>query len=343
MFARSFSRFPLNSLKKVAVRNYVAPLKDMKFLINEVYDFPTHYKSLNNSGGANGTPDMIESVLDETAKFASEVLAPLGKVGDQVGCKYVDKHTVITPPGFKDAYEQFSQGGWQGLSYPAEYGGQEMPMSMSIFQSDITATANFAWSMYPGLSKGAINTILMHGSTELKAKYLSRMISGEFTGTMCLTEPQCGSDLAQVSTKAMPNGDGTYKISGTKIFISCGEHDMTSNIIHCVLARLPNAPAGTKGISLFAVPKRKVAADGSIGDLNGVNIGRIENKMGVHGSSTCEINFEDAEGVLIGTENKGMNHMFTFINTSRLGTAVQGKVNNFRLICKYVSLRLSYY
>lgn len=164
--------------------------------------------------------------------------------------------------------------------------------------------------MYPGLSKGAINTILLHGSDKLKEKYLSRMVSGEFTGTMCLTEPQCGSDLGQVSTKAEPNGDGTYKISGTKIFISCGEHDLTENIVHCVLARLPGAPAGTKGISLFAVPKKLVSdEDGSIGALNGCNIGRIENKMGVHGSSTCEINFENAVGVLIGTENKGMNHM----------------------------------
>jgi alkylation response protein AidB-like acyl-CoA dehydrogenase len=315
----------LNGASSVPVRNYTAPIRDMNFLINDVYDFPSHYKTLTHSGGENGTPDMIQAVLEETAKFAEQKLAPLMVVGDKVGCKYVDKNTVITPPGFKEAYDEFSAGGWQGLSYPTEYGGQNMPMSMSIFQSDITAAANFAWTMYPGLSKGAINTILMHGTEELKNKYLSRMISGEFTGTMCLTEPHCGSDLAQVNTKAVSNGDGTYKITGTKIFISCGEHDMTSNIIHCVLARLPNAPAGTKGISLFAVPKRKVNAAGEIGELNGVNIGRIENKMGVHGSSTCEINFEEAEGVLIGTENKGMNHMFTFINTSRLGTAVQGK------------------
>lgn len=231
----------------ISKRNYTAPVNDIKFLINEVYDFPSHYLKLKKSGGENATPDMIEAVLDETAKFASQVLGPLTSVGDQIGCKHIDEHTVITPPGFKEAYDQFSEGGWQGLSYPEEYGGQGMPASMAIFQGDMTATANFAWSMYPGLSKGAINTLIAHGSKELKDVYLQRMISGEWTGTMCLTEPQCGSDLGQVSTKAIPNGDGTYKITGTKIFISCGEHDMTSNILHCVLARLPNAPAGTKG------------------------------------------------------------------------------------------------
>ena len=220
----------------------------------------------------------------------------------------------------------YTEGGWQGLSYPAEYaafrrsarvvhggvsltlccfvcprryGGQGMPYSLALMSTEMAATANWTWTMYPGLSKGAINTILSHCTTELKEKYLPPLISGEWTGTMCLTEPQCGSDLAQVTTKAVPQGDGTYKITGTKIFISCGEHDMTDNIIHCVLARLPDAPEGTKGISLFLVPKRKVADDGTVGDLNGANIGRIEDKMGCHGSSTCEINFEDAEGCVV--------------------------------------------
>jgi alkylation response protein AidB-like acyl-CoA dehydrogenase len=189
----------------------------------------------------------------------------------------------------------------------------------------MAATANWTWTMYPGLSKGAINTIIAHGSDEMKEKWLPPLVEGRYTGTMCLTEPQCGSDLGLVSTKAEPNGDGTYKITGTKIFISCGEHDMVDNIVHCVLARLPGAPEGTRGISLFLVPKKKVGADGALSDeMNGCKIGRIEDKMGCHGSSTCEINFEEAEGTLIGTENKGLNHMFTFINTSRIGTAVQG-------------------
>ena len=321
MLARN-SRSVLLKLRNV--RNYTAPLKDMKFLINEVFDFPGKYATQKHIGGENATPDMIDSVLEETGRLATEVLAPLVVIGDKVGCTYVDKHTVITPPGFKDAYKMFVEGGWQGLSYPEKYGGQGMPPSMSIFQSDIVAAANWTWGMYPGLSKGAINTIRAHGTETLKDKYLTKMISGEWTGTMCLTEPQCGSDLAQVSTKAVKNSDGTYNISGTKIFISCGEHDFTDNIIHCVLARLPGAPAGTKGISLFAVPKRKIHEDGSVGELNNVFIDRIENKMGCHGSSTCQINFDNAVGELIGTENKGMNHMFTFINKSRLGTAVQG-------------------
>ena len=267
---------------------------------------------------------MVDMVLQEMARFCEQELSPLNETADQEGCTYVDEHTVKTPAGFKEAYDQYVAGGWQGLNYPEKYGGQGLPYSMQLFASEMTATANWTWTMYPGLSKGAINTIISHGTDALKAKYLPQMVSGEWTGTMCLTEPQCGSDLAQVKTRAIPNGDGTYKITGTKIFISCGEHDLTDNIVHCVLARLPDAPEGTKGISLFSVPKRVVNEDGSLGDLNGANIGRIENKMGCHGSSTCEINFEDAVGELIGTENRGLNHMFTFINTSRLGTAIQG-------------------
>ena len=325
MFTKRVSSIVSVACKRNArCMSYDAPLKDMRFLINEVHDFPKHYESLKVTGGENATTDMVDAILEESAKFCTKELYPLAIGGDQIGCKYVDPHTTITPPGFKEAYTQYCEGGWPGLTYPEAYGGQNLPTSMGLFTSEMQATANFAWTMYPGLSKGAINTIVSHGTDELKAKYLERMISGEFTGTMCLTEPHCGSDLGLVNTRAESNGDGTYKINGTKIFISCGDHDMTENIIHCVLARLPGAPAGTKGISLFAVPKKKVADDGAIGALNGVNIDRIENKMGVHGSSTCQINFEDAEGVLIGTENKGMNHMFTFINTSRLGTAMQG-------------------
>jgi len=220
-----------------------------------------------------------------------------------------------------------------GLSYPEKYGGQGLPPSLATIQADMMCTANWAWTMYPGLSRGAINTIMNHGDEYISKKYLEKLISGEWTGTMCLTEPHCGSDLAQVKTKAEPfideHGNQKYKITGTKIFISCGEHDMAENIIHCVLARLPGAPEGTKGISLFSVPKRYISEDfngddTTLGDINALSIGRIEDKMGCHGSSTCEVNFDGAVGELIGTENKGLNHMFTFINTSRVGVAIQG-------------------
>lgn len=299
-------------------------MNDINFLLKDVYQVADHYKKLGFDAETCGQ-ETIDMVLGESAKFCENVLAPLNGSADEEGCHYIDPHTVKTPKGFKEAYDQFCEGGWQGLSYPVEYGGQGLPKSLTLFQSEMSATANFTWSMYPGLSKGAINTILMHGSDALKKKYLARMISGEWTGTMCLTEPHCGSDLNQVKTKAENIGDGKYKINGTKIFISCGEHDLTNNIVHCVLARLPGAPEGTKGISLFLVPKHKVSDSGEVSsEFNGVNIGRIEHKMGCHGSSTCEINFENAEGYLIGTENKGMNHMFTFINTSRLGTSMQG-------------------
>jgi len=268
--------------------------------------------------------ETIDMVVDATTSLCENELAPLWAAGDREGCTWVDGTTVKTPSGFKEAYELFRDSGWQGLSFPEEYGGQGLPMSMALIQSEMTATANWTFTMFPGLSKGAINTIIAHASDELKQKWLPPLVSGEFTGTMCLTEPQCGSDLGQVTTHAKPNDDGSYRINGTKIFISCGEHDMTENIVHCVLARLPGAPAGTKGISLFLVPKRSVNEDGSVGSHNGVTTSRIEDKMGCHGSPTCQIEFEDARGWLIGTENRGLNHMFTFINTSRVGTAVQG-------------------
>ncbi|KAH8071998.1 oxidoreductase [Aureococcus anophagefferens] len=306
-----------------ATRSYVAPLKELDFCINEVHDFEAHYaKHFGDREHVNA--ETLDMVLTEVAKFCENELAPLNEAGDAEGCTWVDERTVTTPKGYKAAYDQFVEGGWQGLSFPEKYGGQELPYSYSIFQADMMATANWTWTMYPGLSKGAINTIYSHCTEELKDKYLPPLVSGEWTGTMCLTEPACGSDLAQVATKAVPNGDGSYKITGTKIFISCGDHDMTDNVLHCVLARLPGAPEGTKGISLFLVPKHLVGDDGAVGDFNKTNIGRIEDKMGCHGSSTCEINFDESAGWLIGSENKGLNHMFTFINTSRLGTAMQG-------------------
>jgi len=303
-------------------RAYHAPVRDMKFQLYEVHDIISHYESFKTRPGAD--KETIDMVLEASQALAENELAPLNATADKEGCTWIDEHTIKTPTGFKEAYQLYSESGWQGLSYPEQYGGQDLPMSLAVFQSEMLASANFTWLMFPGLSKGAINTIISHATEELKDKWLPQLISGEFTGTMCLTEPQCGSDLGQVTTKAEPNGDGSYKISGTKIFISCGDHDMVENIVHCVLARLPGAPEGTKGISLFLVPKRSMTEAGEVGEHNGVGVSRIEDKMGCHGSPTCQIEFEEAQGWLIGQENRGLNHMFTFINTSRVGTAVQG-------------------
>mmetsp|Transcript_4903 Transcript_4903/g.12542 ORF Transcript_4903/g.12542 Transcript_4903/m.12542 type:complete len:640 (+) Transcript_4903:55-1974(+) len=324
---------------------YKAPLREVQFLLNEVNDSEKHYEKMVRSGGPNATPDMVQMILEESAKFAENELAPLNEGADKVGCVQKGPNEVITPPGFKEAYAQFVEGGWQGLSFPEEFGGQGMPTSLALVQSEMTATANWTWTMFPGLSKGAINTLIAHGDDLVKSKYLAKLVSGEWTGTMCLTEPHCGSDLAQVATKAEPIEGGKYKISGTKIFISCGEHDFTDNILHCVLARLPDAPPGIKGISLFAVPKFTVEDDGTLTDkLNGATIGRIESKMGCHGSPTCEINFDGAVGELIGTPHKGMSHMFTFINTSRMGTAIQGLAaaeGSYQLALSYAKDRLA--
>jgi alkylation response protein AidB-like acyl-CoA dehydrogenase len=303
---------------------YKAPMHEMKFLIDDVWKVQEHYKNLKLTGGANANPETVTMVLEEMAKFCENDLAPLNEVADSVGCKYISKTEIKTPPGFKEAYDKYAAGGWQGLNYPEALGGQGLPQSLSTFAADMCATANWTWLMYPGLSKGCINTLLAHGTEDLKKTYLPKLIDSTWTGTMCLTEPQAGSDLSLVKCIADPTGDGTYKINGTKIFISCGDHDMCENVVHCVLARLPNAPEGTRGISLFLVPKKKVDKDGKCGELNGVNVGRIEEKMGCHGSMTCVMEFENAEGYLIGTANKGLPHMFTFINTSRIGTAIQG-------------------
>ena len=315
----------LSNSGALQVRLYTAPVREIKFLMDDVHKMQTHYAGLKKTNGEAATPEMLDMIITEMAKFAENELAPLNEGADSEGCKHLGPNTVTTPKGFKSAYDNFVAGGWQGLSFPAQYGGQGMPQSVALIATEMCATANWTWTMFPGLSKGAINTLLSHGSPALKEKYVKKMVSGEWTGTMCLTEPQCGSDLALVKTKAEPVGNGKYKLTGTKIFISCGEHDLTDNIVHCVLARLPDAPEGTRGISLFSVPKFKIKDDGTLtNELNGATIGRIEHKMGCHGSPTCEINFENAEGELIGTANKGLNHMFTFINTSRMGTAVQG-------------------
>lgn len=300
---------------------YKAPLRDMRFLMNEVFDYPKHYSKLSNGGDA--TPDMVEAILGECAKLCEEVLSPINRSGDEEGCHF-DNGVVTTPKGFKEAYEQYVAGGWQGLSHPQEYGGQGLPMSMGLIKSEMMGAANWSFTMYPGLSLGAMNTIMQHATEAQKNVYMPPLVEGRWTGTMCLTEPQCGTDLGQVKTKAEPNADGSYRITGTKIFISAGEHDLAENIIHIVLARLPDAPAGTKGISLFIVPKFKVNADGSLAERNGVACGSIEHKMGIRASATCVINMDEAEGYMIAEPNKGLDAMFTFMNTARIGTAVQG-------------------
>ena len=300
---------------------YKAPLRDMRFLMNEVLDYPAHYASLPN--GKDADPEMVDAILDGAAQLCEDVLAPLNHSGDIEGCHF-DNGAGTTPKGFKEAYRQFVEGGWQGLSFPTEFGGQGLPMSLNLFKSEMMGTANWSFAMYPGLSVGCINTLMQYGSKKQKAQYIPKLVSGEWAGTMCLTEPQCGTDLAQVKTRAVPQKGGSYKITGTKIFISAGEHDLTENIVHIVLARLPDAPEGTRGISLFVVPKFKVKADGTLGERNAVNCGSIEHKMGIRASSTAVLNFDEAEGFMVFEPNRGLEAMFTFMNTARLGTAVQG-------------------
>ncbi|KXO07444.1 acyl-CoA dehydrogenase C-terminal domain-containing protein [Marinobacter excellens] len=300
---------------------YKAPLRDMKFLLNDVFDYPGHYQTL--ASGENATPDIVDAILTECGRFCEEVLSPIYQSGDEEGCR-LENGEVTTPKGYKDAYNQYVMGGWQGLSAPEEYGGQGLPASMGLFKQEMMGTANWSFSMYPGLSLGAMNTIFLHGSEDQKQTYLVPLTEGRWGGTMCLTEPQCGTDLGQVKTKAEPQADGSYKLTGTKIFISSGEHDLTENIVHIVLARLPDAPKGTRGISLFIVPKFLPAADGSVGERNGVNCGSLEKKMGIKASATCVMNFDGATGYLIGPENEGLECMFTFMNTARIGTAIQG-------------------
>lgn len=299
---------------------YKAPMRDMQFVMHELLDSEAHYKKLNY---AEADAETIDSFLEAAASFSQNELSPLNATGDAEGCKW-DNGVVTTPKGFKEAYKQFCELGFPALTAEEEFGGQGMPFSLGSIINEMVGTANWSFSMYPGLSHGAIATLEHHGTDVQKNTYLPKLISGEWSGVMCLTEPQCGSDLAQVRTKAEPNDDGTYSISGTKIWISAGEHDMTDNIVHIVLARLPGAPAGTKGISLFIVPKFLVNADSSIGDRNQVTCGSIEHKMGIHANATCVMNFDGATGYLIGPENRGLNCMFTFMNVARIGTAIQG-------------------
>jgi alkylation response protein AidB-like acyl-CoA dehydrogenase len=301
--------------------SYKAPVEDTLFLLRDVLG----YERYGNLPGFSDAPlDVVEAVLGELGKVAEEVFQPLNRTGDLEGCKRHDDGRVTTPKGFKDAYDALRRGGWIGLSAPAEYGGQGLPMTLTSVMGEYLSSANLALSMYPGLTQGAIAAILAHGSEDQKRTYLPKMISGEWSGTMNLTEPHCGTDLGLIKTKAVPNGDGSYAITGTKIFISSGEHDLTENIIHLVLARIEGAPAGTKGISLFIVPKVNLNADGSLSTRNGVACGSIEHKMGIHGNSTCVMNYDGAKGFLIGEENRGLNAMFVMMNEARLGVGVQG-------------------
>jgi acyl-CoA dehydrogenase len=301
--------------------SYKAPLEDVGFLLDDVFQFDRYN---NLPGFADASADVRGAILEEAAKLSEQVLQPLNRVGDLEGCVRHEDGRVTTPKGFKEAYRQVTEGGWLGLSAPTEYGGQGLPVALSQTVSEFQCSANMAFSMYGGLTMGATAALVVHGRPEQKAIFLPKMVSGEWTGTMNLTEPQCGTDLGLLRTKAVKQDDGSYSISGTKIFISAGEHDMADNIIHLVLARIEGAPAGIKGVSLFVVPKILVNADGSLGDRNGVSCGSIEHKMGIHGNATCVMNYDNATGWLIGEENKGMQGMFVMMNEARLGVAVQG-------------------
>ena len=300
---------------------YTAPTRDARFIVNEVLDLASYG---NLPGFESATPDMIDTVINEAGRFCAEVLAPLNQSGDLEGCTRHADGSVTTPKGFKEAYDQYCESGWGTISQPEEFGGQGMPHVLGMLVEEFTGTANQAFAMYPGLTAGASAALRVKGSDELKARYLPNMISGKWSGTMNLTEPHCGTDLGMIRTKAEPNGDGTYAISGTKIFISAGEHDLTENIIHLVLAKTPGAPDSTKGISLFVVPKFLVNYDGSIGERNGVSCGSIEHKMGIHGNATCVLNYDGATGWMVGEENKGLAAMFIMMNAARLGVGIQG-------------------
>src|ERR1043166_3021185 len=300
---------------------YKAPVEDVQFLLNDVF----HMERYGNMPGfSDATPDLIAAILEEAAKFTEEVLTPLNRSGDEEGCTRQADGSVTTPKGFKEAYRQLVEGGWVGISVPTEYGGQGLPATMTMIVNEMLAASNMAFSMYPGLTQGAIAALLRHGSAEQKKTYLRKMTTGEGTGLMTLTEPHCGTDLGLLRAKAVPQGDGSYKITGTKIFISAGEHDLSENIIHLVLARIEGAPEGTKGISLFIVPKFFVDADGSVGARNGVVCGSIEHKMGIHANSTCVMNYDGAAGWLLGEAHKGLHAMFTMMNEARLAVGMQG-------------------
>ena len=300
---------------------YEAPLRDFRFVIHDVLQAEATFA--RHGAFPEATRDLLDAVLEESGRFSAQVLAPINRSGDEEGCR-LENGAVSTPKGFKEAYRQFCEGGWTGLTAEPDFGGQGMPEVLGAAVKEMIDSANLAWGMYPLLSHGASEALKHVAEDWQREVFLKPIVSGEWTGTMCLTEPHCGSDLALLKTKAEPNADGTYAITGTKIFISAGEHDLTPNIVHLVLARLPDAPPGTKGISLFIVPKFKVARDGTVGARNAVACGSIEHKMGIKASSTCVMNFDGAEGYLIGAPNKGLNAMFIMMNTARLAVGLQG-------------------
>ncbi len=301
---------------------YQAPLTDLRFALHDVLQVEALFARL---GHADANAELIDAVLEEAARFTGTVLAPLNRVGDEHGCT-LDKATgaVTTAPGFREAYRQFAEGGWTGLTAAAEFGGQGLPHTLGVPLNEMVNAANLAWGNFPLLSHGAVEALKQHGEAWQQEVFLKPLVDGRWTGTMCLTEPHCGTDLGLLKTRAEPNADGSWSVSGTKIFITAGEHDFTDNIVHLVLARLPDAPAGAKGISLLVVPKFKVARDGSVGERNALRCGSLEHKMGIHGSATCVMNFDGAEGYLVGQPHKGLQAMFTMMNTARLGVGLQG-------------------
>ena len=301
--------------------SYKAPVDEVLFLLNDVFHIE---KYSNLSGFADASPDLIEAILSEGAKLCENVLQPLNQSGDREGCVRNNDGSVTTPKGFKAAMQAYAEGGWIGLTTDPAYGGQGLPYTLGAIMGEFASSANLAFSMYPGLTQGALASLMQHGSPEQKQTFAPNMISGKWLGTMNLTEPHCGTDLGLLKTKAVPQADGSYAITGQKIFISAGEHDLSENIVHLVLARIEGAPKGTKGISLFIVPKIEVNADGSLGAHNAVSCGSIEHKMGINGNATCVMNYDGARGFLMGEANKGLNAMFVMMNEARLGVAVQG-------------------
>ncbi len=302
--------------------SYKAPLDDLRFALFDVLDSEATFARL---GYADVNRELVDAVLDEAARFTETVLAPLNRIGDEVGCKF-DKATgdVTAPPGFKQAFDQFVEGGWTGLTSAPEHGGQGMPAAVGGVLTEMVDSANLAWGNFPMLSHGAVEALKHYGEDWQKEVFLKPLVAGTWTGTMCLTEPHCGTDLGLIKTTATPNDDGSHAISGTKIFITAGEHDLCGNIVHLVLAKLPGAPAGAKGISLFVTPKFKVARNGTVGERNTLRCGSIEHKMGIHGSATCVMNFDGAQGYLVGEPHKGLQAMFVMMNSARLGVGVQG-------------------
>ncbi|WP_227369662.1 acyl-CoA dehydrogenase C-terminal domain-containing protein [Halomonas sp. M20] len=301
--------------------DYQAPLRDMRFVMDEMLAYPDHYARIGK--GDDASPDLVAAILEEGGRFARDVLLPLNTSGDHEGC-HLEGGEVRTPKGFKQAYAQYVEGGWPGLSSDPEHGGQGLPASLGMALSEMICASNLAWGMYPGLSHGAADALRHHGTDEQKSAYLTKLVEGVWTGTMCLTEPHCGTDLGLIKTRAIPTDDGAYQVTGTKIFISAGEHDLAENIVHLVLAKLPDAPEGSKGISLFVVPKFMPDAEGNPGERNGVTCGSLEHKMGIHANATCVMNFDEAKGFLVGQPHKGLACMFTMMNVARIGVGVQG-------------------